>query len=176
MENKFETLEQALNTTANTTEPEKIEITEEMALSNEIIRLQELDIQEHNNNVPRSQRKYHVSNFVKTEMILRSADKGCKKASFKLQTQAVRALIGLGFLVEDNTLQFSLKPCDRQTWLVTFKVYSENMSNAQIYYLNSTYGANIPENEVKEVLPDEEQYDGTGFLRSKKIILKIKNK
>lgn len=180
-ENKFESLEEALEKATETetkkeeTETKKEEpeeITEEMALSKEILRLQELDLEEHNNEVPNNQRKYHVSNFIKTEMIIRSAEKGCKKASFKLQTKAVRALLGLGFLVENNTLQFSLKPCDRHTWLVTFRIYSENMSNAQIFYFNSIYGTNIPLNEEKEELPEEEQYDGSGFIRSKKIILK----
>lgn len=132
--------------------------TEEEYISALILLLQQKDYNEYTSGV--QNKSYFLSTFIKDEIIIRSAKKGCTKASFKISTQAARALIGLGFLVEDGSIQWSLKPLDKKTYLFSFKLYSENLKNAQIYYYNSQYpDINIPLNEEKEVIPDEEQYE-----------------
>lgn len=117
-------------------------------------------------------KSYHLSRFIKNEMIVRSARSGCNKAYFYLNNKAVKALAGVAFLVEDGTLMFSIRPIDRQLFLVTCKIFSENMSNAQIYMYNAEYDLNIPLNTEKEKeLPQEEQYLDTGFTETAKIQL-----
>lgn len=126
-------------------------------ISNLILYNQEKDYQEYKEG--KEKKSFYLSNFIKDEFIIRSANAGCKKASIKLTPQAVRAIVGLGFLVEDHSLEFSFKPLDKTTYLVTFKINSENMSNGQIFHYNDTYNLEIPMNEAKEIIPDEERYN-----------------
>lgn len=138
-------------------EQSKVATTEEEYMSAIICYLQQKDINEYKAN--KANKSYFLSRFIKNEMVVRSAKAGCTKASFKLNVQATKALIGLGFLVEDNSIVFSIKPLDRKTYQVTFKLFSENMTNNQIYFYNSEYDLNIPLNENKEVVAEDEMYD-----------------
>ena len=138
------------------------------ALSVEILRLQLLDIEEYTNQVKK--KSYHLSRFIKNEMVIRSAKAGCTKASFKLHVKAARAVLGLGFITEDGTLTFNLKPLDRSTYLISFKIFSEKMRNAQIHWYNTNFDLNIPLNKEIEVFPDDEQFD-CGYIQSR--IVKI---
>lgn len=149
-------------------EQSKVATTEEEYMSAIICYLQQKDINEYKAN--KANKSYFLSRFIKNEMVVRSAKAGCTKAHFKLNTQATKALIGLGFLVEDGSVIFSIKPLDRKTYQVTFKLFSENLTNRQIYFYNSEYELNIPLNENKEVLPDEERYDNNFSATS---VLKI---
>ena len=139
------------------TEKDFKEWSEEEKLSVQILRLQLMDIEEFNNQVKK--KSYHLSRFIKNEMVIRSAQVGCAKTSFKVTSKAVRALIGLGFIIEDGSLTFSFKPLDRHTYAVTFKLHSEKMRNAQIHWYNSTFDLNIPLNKEIEIFPDDEQFD-----------------
>lgn len=130
---------------------------EEEYMSAIIQYLQQKDINEYK--ADKANKSYFLSRFIKNEIVVRSAKAGCTKINFKLNVQATKALIGLGFLIEDGSIAFSIKPLDRKTYMVTAKLYSENLTNAQIFYYNSEYELNIPLNENKEVIPDEEQYE-----------------
>lgn len=147
---------------------QKEQITEQNILSEEIIKLQNLDLQEYEEQV--KNRGYHLSRFIKREMIVRSAQAGCAQTSFKVNAKAARALIGTAFITEDGSLSYFIKPLDRDTFVISFKMNSSKMTNAQIYWYNATYDLNIPLNEEIETCPDDEQID-TGFIKSK--ILKI---
>lgn len=139
-------------------------------LSTLVLIYQEKDYQEYREN--KQKKSFYLSNFIKNEFIIRSATAGCKKASIKLNAQAVRAITGLGFLVEDGSLEFSFKPLDKKTYLVSFKINPDKMSNGTIYNYNEQFNLNIPLNERKEVFPDEEQYDNNFTAFSvQKIIL-----
>ena len=150
--------------TANEKQKTKLDV-----LSEKIIELQQKDIDEYQNEVKK--KSYFLSRFIKTEMIIRSAQLGCSKATFKLNAKATRALMGLGFIVEDGTLSFTAKALDRNTFLISFKLYSDKLSNAQIYYYNATYDLNIPLNDEIEIIPDDEQIDD-GFIKQN--VLRIK--
>lgn len=153
---------------------EKEKPTEEELLSATILLLQQKDYEEYNNGI--KNKHYYLSNFMRKEFIIRSAEKGCKKATFKINIQATKALVGLGFMVEDNTVNFTLRPLDRKTYLVTCLLKSENMNNAQICFYNTEYGLNIPLNEQKEIIPEEEQYEDDIFIKyTKQNILKLIN-
>lgn len=130
---------------------------EEEYMSAVILHLQQKDINEYK--AGKQNKSYFLSRFIKNEMVVRSAKAGCTKAHFKLNAQAAKALLGLGFIIEDGSISFSIKPLDRKTYMVTFKLYSENLTNNQIYFYNSQFDLNIPLNENKEVIPEEEQYD-----------------
>lgn len=130
---------------------------EEEYMSAVILHLQQKDINEYK--AGKQNKSYFLSRFIKNEMVVRSAKAGCTKAHFKLNVQAAKALLGLGFIIEDGSISFSIKPLDRKTYMVTFKLYSENLTNNQIYFYNSQFDLNIPLNENKEVIPEEEQYD-----------------
>lgn len=159
-EKKEKTLEKLIE--EPTAEPkEKKELTEEEALSMMILQLQQKDIDEYNNNVKK--RSYFLSRFFKTELIVRSAEKGCTKTTFKINTAAAKAVIGLSFIVEDGALTFALTPIDRYTYQVSCRVNSSKMNNSQIIYYNTTYNLNIPLNEQKEVFEDEDQIDKEDF-------------
>lgn len=153
---------------------EKEKLTEEELLSATILLLQQKDYEEYKNGI--KNKHYYLSNFMRREFIIRSAEKGCKKASLIVNAQAAKAIIGLGFLVENNTIQFSLRPIDRLAYVVTCIVKSENMSNAQICFYNAEYGLNIPMNEQKEIIPEEQQYEDDVFSKyTKQNILKLIN-
>lgn len=126
-------------------------------LSAKILMLQQQDFEEYQAGI--KNKSYFLSSFFKKELIIRSAEKGCKKASFQLETAAAKAICGLAFIVEDNTVNFTLTPLDRSIYKITCILHSENMSNAQIYFYNTEYNLNIPLNEQKEIIPDEECYD-----------------
>lgn len=130
---------------------------EEEYMSAVILHLQQKDINEYKNG--KQNKSYFLSRFIKNEMVVRSAKAGCTKAHFKLNVQAAKALLGLGFIIEDGSISFSIKPLDRKTYMITFKLYSENLTNNQIYFYNSQFDLNIPLNENKEVIPEEEQYN-----------------
>lgn len=148
--------------------------TEEDLLSATILLLQQKDFEEYQNGI--KNKNYFLSNFMKKEFIIRSAEKGCKKATFKINVQAAKALVGLGFMVEDNTVNFTLRPLDRKTYLVTCLLKSENMNNAQICFYNTEYDLNIPMNEQKEVVPEDEQYEDDVFSKyTKQNIIKLIN-
>lgn len=148
--------------------------TEEELLSATIILLQQKDFEEYQNGI--KNKNYFLSNFMRKEFIIRSAEKGCSKATFKLNTQAAKALVGLGFIVEDGAVQFTLKPLDRNTYLVSCKINSSNMNNAQIHYYNNEYNLNIPPNEPKEIIPEDEQYEDDIFVKcTKQNIIKLIN-
>ena len=148
--------------------------TEENLQSATILLLQQKDFEEYQNGI--KNKNYFLSNFMKKEFIIRSAEKGCKKATFKINVQAAKALVGLGFMVEDNTVNFTLRPLDRKTYLVSCLVKSENMNNAQICFYNAEYNLNIPMNEQKEVIPEDEQYEDDVFAKyTKQNILKLIN-
>lgn len=148
--------------------------TEEELLSATILLLQQKDFEEYQNGI--KNKNYFLSNFMKKEFVIRSAEKGCKKATFKINVQAAKALVGLGFMVEDNTINFTLRPLDRKTYLITCLVKSENMNNAQICFYNAEYGLNIPMNEQKEIIPEDEQYEDDIFAKcTKQNILKLIN-
>lgn len=158
-------LEQEVPTTITKTEQlqqqfnelrKKQGVSEEDYLSALILLLQQKDYDEYVAGTPKS---YYLSTFFKNELVIRSAKKGCTKTSFKISTQAAKAIIGLSFLTEDGSIQWSLKPLDKKTYLISFKLYSENMTNAQIHFFNSNFDLNIPPNEEIEVCPDEEQYE-----------------
>ena len=121
-----------------------------------ILQAQQKDFEELNSGKQR--RSYFLSNFIKNEMIVRCARNGGAKTYFKVNRDAAKALIGLGFLVEDGSLNFSINPLDKETFKISFKMYSENMKNNVIMYYNNTYDLNIPLNSEKEVYSDEEQY------------------
>lgn len=121
-----------------------------------ILQAQQKDFEELNSNKQR--RSYFLSNFIKNEMIVRCARNGGAKTYFKVNRDAAKALIGLGFLVEDGSLNFSINPLDKETFKISFKMYSENMKNNVIMYYNNTYDLNIPLNPEKEIYSDEEQY------------------
>lgn len=130
---------------------------EEEYMSAVILHLQQKDINEYK--AGKQNKSYFLSRFIKNEMVVRSAKAGCTKAHFKLNAQAAKALLGLGFIIEDGSISFSIRPLDRKTYLITFKLYSENLTNNKIYFYNSQFDLNIPLNENKEVIPEEEQYD-----------------
>lgn len=130
---------------------------EEAYMSAVILHLQQKDINEYK--AGKQNKSYFLSRFIKNEMVVRSAKAGCTKAHFKLNVQAAKALLGLGFIIEDGSISFSIRPLDRKTYMITFKLYSENLTNNQIYFYNSQFDLNIPLNENKEVIPEEEQYD-----------------
>ena len=136
------------------TEKEKPK-TEEEALSDMILKLQQKDLDEYINDVKR--RGFYLSKFFKTELIVRSAEKGCTKTTFKINSQAAKAIIGLAFIVEDGAITFALTPLDRHTYQVSCRLNSSKLNNTQIVYYNTTYNLNIPLNEKKEVFEDEEQ-------------------
>ena len=121
-----------------------------------ILQAQQKDFEELNSGKQR--RSYFLSNFIKNEMIVRCARNGGAKTYFKINRDAAKALIGLGFLVEDGSLNFSISPLDKETFKISFKMYSENMKNNVIMYYNNTYDLNIPLNSEKEIYSDEEQY------------------
>lgn len=129
--------------------------TEEEALSDMILNLQQKDLDEYANNIKK--RSYFLSKFFKTELIVRSAEKGCTKTTFKINTQAAKAIIGLAFIVEDGAITYALTPLDRHTYQVSCRLNSSKLNNAQIMYYNTTYNLNIPLNEKKEVFEDDEQ-------------------
>lgn len=129
--------------------------TEEEALSEMILKLQQKDLDEYTNDVKR--RGFYLSKFFKTELIVRSAEKGCTKTTFKINSQAAKAIIGLAFIVEDGAITFALTPLDRHTYQVSCRLNSSKLNNAQIMYYNTTYNLNIPLNEKKEVFEDDEQ-------------------
>jgi hypothetical protein len=104
------------------------------------------------------QKHYYLSTFLKDEMIVKSAKAG-KAQQIQLHKYCLQSLTGLGFLVEDKSLAFNLTPLDREIWTLKFKLNSENMRNAQIYYYNNKYDLNIPMNDEKKVVPDEETFD-----------------
>lgn len=129
--------------------------TEEEALSEMILKLQQKDLDEYANNIKK--RSYFLSKFFKTELIVRSAEKGCTKTTFKINTQAAKAIIGLAFIVEDGAITFALTPLDRYTYQISCRLNSSKLNNAQIMYYNTTYNLNIPLNEKKEVFEDEDR-------------------
>lgn len=147
------------------------EATEEQYMSALIMYLQQKDINEFKTTEKGKKKNYYLARFLKDEMIVRSAKNGCKNSSFTLSTQAAKAVLGVSFLVEDGTISYYIKPLDRQTQQVIFKLNENNMSNAQIYYYNSEYSLNIPLHEEKEILPDEEQIADNNFTATN--ILKI---
>lgn len=160
---KLEQLKQnliALNKDPKATECDKLSAT--------ILVLQQKDYEEFLNGI--KNKSYFLSTFFKNELVIRSAQNGCKKASFNLTTQATKAIMGLGFIVEDNAIDFTIRPLDRNTWKISCVIHSENMSNAQIYFYNAEFNLNIPLNEAKEIIPEEEQYENN-FTQQK--ILKI---
>ena len=129
---------------------------QEEVMSLLILQAQQKDFEELNSGKQR--RSYFLSNFIKNEMIVRCARNGGAKTYFKVNRDAAKALIGLGFLVEDGSLNFSINPLDKETFKISFKMYSENMKNNVIMYYNNTYDLNIPLNPEKEIYSDEEQY------------------
>lgn len=165
-------LEQLKENLKNLSKDEKA--TEEELLSATILLLQQKDFEEYQNGI--KNKNYFLSNFMRKEFIIRSAEKGCTKATFKLNTQATKALIGLGFIVEDGAITFNLRPLDRNTYLVSCKINSSNMNNAQIHYYNSEYDLNIPLNEQKEIIPEDEQFEDDVFAKcTKQNIIKLIN-
>lgn len=125
------------------------------------------DRQEYTNNV--AKKSYFLSTFIRDEFITKGAE-DAKTHSITIHRYALMALTGLGFLVEDKVFTYNLTPMDREFWQLKFKVDSSAMKNSQICYYNSKYELNIPQNEEKETVPDEEQYD-CGFIKSE--ILKL---
>lgn len=129
----------------------------EELLSSYICLLQQKDFDEFEKGV--KDKKYYLSNFFKNELICRCANGNKMTCEFKVNLQAVKALVGLAFLAEKGELRWNFKPLDRQTYLIKAKLYSEMMNNSSIRYYNSIFELNIPLNDETEVLPDEEQYD-----------------
>lgn len=119
-----------------------------------------LDREEYRNGV--QTKSYYLSTFLKDEMICRSARAG-KAQQIQLHKYCLQSLTGLGFLVEDKSLVFTLTPLDREIWALKFKLHSENMKNAVITAYNSKYDLNIPLNDEKEIFPDEEQIMDNNF-------------
>ena len=145
--------------------------TEEEYMSALILYLQQKDINEFKSTDKKKKKSYHLARFLKNEMIVRSAKNGCKNTSFNLSTQAAKAVLGVSFLIEDGSLSYYIKPLDRQTHQLIFKLNESNLSNAQIYYYNTEYNLNIPKHEEKEIMPDEEQIADNNFTATN--VLKI---
>ena len=145
--------------------------TEEEYMSALILYLQQKDINEFKAADQKKKKSYYLARFLKNEMIVRSAKNGCKNTSFNLSTQAAKAILGVSFLIEDGSLSYYIKPLDRHTHQLIFKLNENNLSNAQIYYYNTEYNLNIPEHEEKEIMPDEEQIADNNFTATN--ILKI---
>lgn len=145
--------------------------TEEEYISALILYLQQKDINEFKSTDKKKKKSYHLARFIKDEMIVRSARNGCKNSSFNLSTQAAKAILGVSFLVEDGSISYYIKPLDRHTHQLIFKLNENNLSNAQIYFYNSEYNLNIPEHEEKEIMPDEDQIADNNFTATN--VLKI---
>lgn len=145
--------------------------TEEEYMSALILYLQQKDINEFKTTDKNKKKSYHLARFLKNEMIVRSARNGCKNSSFNLSTQAAKAVLGVSFLTEDGSISYYIKPLDRHTHQLIFKLNESNLSNAQIYFYNSEYNLNIPEHEEKEIMPDEEQIADNNFTATN--VLKI---
>lgn len=127
-----------------------------LIFSQYLLILQERDIEEYRLGLDK---QYHLTNYMRKEMIIRSAQKGCTMQSLVLTTAAARAIIGLGFLIESKYIAFNLTPIDRERYLLKFKLKSEHMSNRDIYYYNNEFDLNIPLNEKNsEIKPDEYEW------------------
>ena len=140
-------------------------------LSNYILYYQQKDLIEYQEE--KETKSYYLSNFIKKEMIKRFVDNNYKKTSFTISTKATKALVGLAFIVQDNTFSFELKPLDKETYLLSFIIKFENMKNNLINWYNNELVLDIPLNpEIEEEKDDFELWAEQQLAESRKLKLR----
>ena len=139
----------------------------EKSLSDWIIEAYEKDLEETKANI--KNKSMFTSNLIKSEIINRCSDG--TKAKFKLNKQATLILCRYAYIVEKGDILFSITPLDRETFLITCKVDTEKMNNAQITYYNISLNLNIPLNE--EIEQESGNIDEYDISENKKEYIKI---
>lgn len=104
---------------------------------NTVLALSKKDIDAYN----KQQKSYELNNWLKDELVIRSALNGFKELKFSTTCKAFARLVNnLGYFVEQNIVtKTSIKILDTKTVEVSYLVELDNLDNKYRRYLNLNY-------------------------------------